>query len=310
MLCLVGEMDLLPFGVGHLFRSLFSFCSFCRKLVLFRSVDGTPGGSGFGLQTFTFCGGVYFGRQRLLRGFRLLRFIGVLFVPNGQFLQVVHRTVIDVEVDLAGDAVDHAHISVLPEFPLAVEAELLHIVVGNPEGIAIELGSAEISLLELQSGVDDGGRAEAPLHEVEPLEGFFSQGFGFEVAKFLNVQHGGEIAFFELHIVHEKARLSVARHAGREIMVGAADEAIFSRFAKVAQKFSIQMALPLGGLDEDKFHAGFPPNGGGGNLFPVDGALVVAHIESVNGVIGRQFGVAEDGSPAIAVRNDEKVIEE
>ena len=310
MLCLVGEMDLLPFGVGHLFRSLFSFCSFCRKLVLFRSVGGTPGGRGFGLQTFTFCGGVYFGRQRLLRSFRLLRFIGVLFVPNGQFSQVVHRTVVDVHVDLAVDAVDHTHISVLPEFPLAAVADLFHIVVSNPKGITVKLRCAEIALFELQSGVDNRERTEASFHEVEPFESFFSQGFRGEVAKFLNVQYGGEVAFFELHVVHEIARLSVARDIGGEIMVGAADEAIFSRFAKVAQKFSIQMAFPFGGLDEDKFHAGFPPNGGGRNLFPVDGALVVAHIKSVNGVIGRQFGVAEDGSPAIAVRNDEKVIEE
>ena len=198
----------------------------------------------------------------------------------------------------------------LPEFPLTVETELLHIVVGNPEGIAIELGSAEISLLELQSGVDDGGCAEASFHEVEPLEGFFSQRFGRLVADFLNVEHGGEVALLELDVVHEIARLSVARDVGREIVIGSTDEAVLSRFPEVALKISIQMAFSLGGFDEDKFHAGIVGNGGGGYLVPIDGALVVAHIDAVDAVVVRQFRLAEDGAPTIAVGGYEKVVEE
>ena len=198
----------------------------------------------------------------------------------------------------------------LPEFPLTVEPELLHIVVGNPEGIAIELRRAEISLLELQSGVDDGGRAEASFHEVEPLEGFFSQRFGRLVADFLNVEHGGEVALLELDVVHEIARLPVARDVGREIVIGSTDEAVLSRFPEVALKISIQMAFSLGGFDEDKFHAGIVGNGGGGHLVPIDGALVVAHIDAVDAVVVRQFCLAEDGAPTIAVGSYEKVVEE
>ena len=198
----------------------------------------------------------------------------------------------------------------LPEFPLTVEAELLHIVVGYPEGIAIELRGAEISLLELQSGVDDGGRAEASFHEVEPLEGFFSQCLGRLVADFLNVEHGGEVALLELDVVHEIARLSVARDVGREIVIGSTDEAVLSRFPEVALKFSIQMAFSLGGFDENKFHAGIVGYGGGGHLVPIDGALVVAHIDAVDAVVARQFCLAEDGAPTIAVGGNEKVVEE
>ena len=248
--------------------------------------------------------------RRLGRSFLFFWFVVVSVVANGQFLQVVHRTVIDVEVDLAGDAVDGAHVGVLPEFPLTVEAELLHIVVGNPEGIAIELRRAEISLLELQSGVDDGGRAEASFHEVEPLEGFFSQRFGRLVADFLNVEHGGEVALLELDVVHEIACLPVARDVGREIVIGSTDEAVLSRFPEVALKISIQMAFSLGGFDEDKFHAGIVGNGGGGYLVPIDGALVVAHIDAVDAVVVRQFRLAEDGAPTIAVGSYEKVVEE
>ena len=198
----------------------------------------------------------------------------------------------------------------LPEFPLTVEAELLHIVMGYPEGIAIELRRAEISLLELQSGVDDGGRAEASFHEVEPLEGFFSQRFGRLVADFLNVEHGGEVALLELDVVHEIARLPVARDVGREIVIGSTNEAVLSRFPEVALKISIQMAFSLGGFDEDKFHAGIVGNGGGGHLVPIDGALVVAHIDAVDAVVVRQFRLAEDGAPTIAVGSYEKVVEE
>ena len=89
-------------------------------------------------------------------------------------MQVVQRTVVDIEVDLAGDAVDAAFFGVLPKVPSAFVAELLHFVVGDPKRVAVELGGVEIVFFERQIGVDDGGRAEAFFHQFEPFEDFSS----------------------------------------------------------------------------------------------------------------------------------------
>ena len=65
-------------------------------------------------------------------------------------MQVVQRTVVDIEIDLAGDAVDAAFFGVLPEVPSAFVAELLHFVVSNPKRIAVELGGIEIVFLNVR----------------------------------------------------------------------------------------------------------------------------------------------------------------
>ena len=89
-------------------------------------------------------------------------------------MQVVQRTVVDIEVDRAGDAVDAAFFGVLPKVPCAFVAEFLHFVVGDPKRIAVELGGVEIVFFERQIGVDDGRRAEAFFHHLEPFEDFSS----------------------------------------------------------------------------------------------------------------------------------------
>ena len=104
--------------------------------------------------------------------------------------------------------------------------------------------------------------------------------------------------------------LQVARNAGREIMVGSADETVLLCFPEVVTKFPIQMAFSLRGFYEYELYACAVGIGGGGYFFPVDGALVVAHINTVNTVVGREFGLAEAGAPTMAVRRKDKVVEE
>ena len=43
-------------------------------------------------------------------------------VTDGEFTQVVHRTVVDIHIYLAAYAFDAADVGVLPELPLSVEA--------------------------------------------------------------------------------------------------------------------------------------------------------------------------------------------
>ena len=74
-------------------------------------------------------------------------------VADGEFTQVVHRTVVYIHIHLAAYAFDAADVGVLPELPLSVEARVLHVVVGDPEGIAPEFGCVEIGLFEFEAGV-------------------------------------------------------------------------------------------------------------------------------------------------------------
>jgi len=230
-------------------------------------------------------------------------------VADGEFTQVVHRTVVYIHVHLAANAFDAADVGVLPELPLSVEARVLHVIVGDPEGIALEFGRVEIGLFELEAGVDDRRRSVAPFGEAEPFESFFSQFFGSERSQFLNVEYGGEVSVFELDIVHEIAGLLVARHLGREIVVGAPHESILTGLAEIALKFAVEVTFSLSGFDKHKFDPCVARNGGGGHLFPIDVALVVADVEAVYGVAGRQFDISEQSVPATAVGGYDEAIE-
>ena len=93
-------------------------------------------------------------------------------------------------------------------------------------------------------------------------------------------------------------------------MVGSADETILLCLPEVVMKFPIQTAFSLRGFDEYELHACSVGIGGGGYFFPVDSALVVAHINAVNAVVGRKFGLAGAGAPTMAIRRKDKVVEE
>ena len=230
-------------------------------------------------------------------------------VADGEFTQVVHRAVVYIHIHLAAYAFDAADVGVLPELPLSVEAGVLHVVVGDPEGIAPEFGRVEIGLFELETGVDDRRRSVAPFGESEPFEGFFSQFFWGERSQFLNVEYGGEVSVFELDIVHEIAGLLVARHLGREIVVGTSHETVLTGLAEIALKFAVEVTFSFGGFDKHKFDPCVARNGGGGHLFPIDVALVVADVEAMYGVAGRQFDISEQSVPATAVGGYDEAIE-
>lgn len=113
------------------------------------------------------------------------------FVADGELLQVIDRAVVDVEVDIASDAIDLATIGELPKLPFAFVGELFHIVVGYPEMIAIKSFRVEIFLLKFQSSVDDGASVVVFLYDVKPFRHFAAQLLGGECAYGFDIKHWG-----------------------------------------------------------------------------------------------------------------------
>ena len=70
--------------------------------------------------------------------------VSLLVFCNGEFEEFFVGAVEDIDIYVAFDAVDLASVGVLPYFPLAFVGEFFHVVVGNPEGIAVELGCVEV----------------------------------------------------------------------------------------------------------------------------------------------------------------------
>lgn len=121
--------------------------------------------------------------------------------PDGEFFQIIVGTIINIEINVAFDARQSACIGVLPEFPFAFIFDLIHIIMSNPIGIIIEHGGAEIELFEFEIGVDDGLHVVFVFDDVQPREHVALKIFNAFVLWFvLNVEHGGQVSFFEVDL--------------------------------------------------------------------------------------------------------------
>ena len=69
-------------------------------------------------------------------------------IADGEFLHVIERAIVDVEVNISLYAGKPPYIGVLPEFPRPLVFHLVNIVVGYPIRIVVEYGSIEVFLLE------------------------------------------------------------------------------------------------------------------------------------------------------------------
>ena len=98
-------------------------------------------------------------------------------MPNGEFTQIVHRPIVDVQVYCCRYAFDTSEVGMLPELPFAFVAHFLGVVVGNPKGIAVKFLRVEMGDFEVQPCVNDGGSFFAQLSTGQP-------------PLLLNVQHG------------------------------------------------------------------------------------------------------------------------
>lgn len=210
--------------------------------------------------------------------------------------EIVHATVVDVEVHRSFDAVDAAEVCMLPESPRAFVVNLLDVVASNPERIAVELGSREEATFELQTGIDDRRHTIAVFYLFEPYKSFFAKLLRGEIAAFLDVKYGRHIACIEVHLMKVMLGLLHSRNGGREKMVSAAYKSIFAGVEEVVVEIFIEETLSLGGFDDDKRH-GFFVDFGIGNLLPIDFALVMADVNTMDAVALRIDNVSVESAP-------------
>ena len=71
-------------------------------------------------------------------------------------LQIIHRTIKDVQVHTPLYAWHYTIVGMLPKLPGALIRKHIDVVVGYPEGIGIKLWRVEITHPILIGGVDDG----------------------------------------------------------------------------------------------------------------------------------------------------------
>ena len=111
-------------------------------------------------------------------------------MPNGEFTQIVHRPIVDVQVYCCRYAFDTSEVRVLPELPFAFVAHFLGVVVGNPKGIAVKFLCVEMGDFEVQPCVNDRGSPIFLFQELQSLQSFFAQLSTGQLSLLLNVQHG------------------------------------------------------------------------------------------------------------------------
>jgi len=91
----------------------------------------------------------------------------------------------------------------LPEYPLALIAEFLLIIVGYPQGILVQGRRIQIVFLELVRSVDDGGNAIDALHYLKPCEYVLLELMEGFVASFLNVENRRQVALEQMYLMQE-----------------------------------------------------------------------------------------------------------
>lgn len=188
----------------------------------------------------------------------------------------------DVEVYVAFDSVDGAAVGVLPHHPLAFIAQALDVVVGNPQGVAVELGRVEVVGAELVGGVEYGCGAIVGFYVVHPCQHVLAQLGGGEVVAAFDVEYGAYVAWLELHYLAEVACLCHGVAAGGEEVVGSALYVVLTCLVEVLVEVFVDDADAFGGFDECEAHW-HSVYIGVAQAVPVDFVLIVAYVDASYG---------------------------
>ena len=198
----------------------------------------------------------------------------------------------------------------LPELPRTFVLNGVDVVVGYPIGVGVELRGAEVTLLELVVGIDDGLDAVVPFYNVEPLlHALLEVGIALPLGLVLYVEHGGQVALLELDVADEEARLVGSLRMDAVEVVGSARETVLTGLMEVVGKPLVDTRGSLGGLDHDEADGPMVYHAVVLQLLPVDFALMMADVDAVYLVALGIVHVAIERSPAKAEGANEDVIE-
>lgn len=225
--------------------------------------------------------------------------------------QVVIGPVVDIEVNMALDAGQLAHIGVLPELPAPLILYGVNIVVGYPVGVLVEDGVVQVAQLELIIGVDDGLYVVVFLNDVEPLQDRrLELSVCLVLRLVLHIEYGRQVAVLKLHLTEEVLSLTLGRRMHAIEMVGTTSETILAGLVEVLSEVLVGLGGAFGGLNHDKTDRTTIDLTFVLQFFPIDMPLVVGDVDTVNLVAFRIADIAVERTPAEAERTDKDVIEE
>lgn len=128
--------------------------------------------------------------------------IGIFVTAYCEFLEVIVRTVVDIEIYGTLDARQTACIGVLPEFPCTLVFYLGHIVVGYPVRIVFKDRRAEILLFKLIIGVKDGLYMILIFNNMQPCKNVLLKLFHTFISRFMfNIKHRWQVALLQMHLI-------------------------------------------------------------------------------------------------------------
>ena len=159
---------------------------------------------------------IYFSQQSPLHAHRSPLFWQGL---DEEHFQIVSGAIEHIAIHRATDAGELAAIGVLPEVPLDVLRWLGDIVVCHPEGVFFELLIRKHIAAETITAIYNRFHAIVLLHLPEPLEShvlnlLFVLARSKPFALVLDVEHGWQVALFEMCLTKEKLRLFLGRDIG------------------------------------------------------------------------------------------------
>ena len=95
-------------------------------------------------------------------------FLLIIIASYAELLELIITAVVNIEIYVAFNARQLAHIRMLPELPFALILNLVNIIVGYPVRIIIEDRRTQILLLEFIIGVDDRFNMILILYNMQP----------------------------------------------------------------------------------------------------------------------------------------------
>ena len=234
-----------------------------------------------------------------------------LLRTDSHLAQVVVRAVVDVEIDIALDAWQTAHIGVLPELPRALILERVDIVMSYPVRILVEHGIGQIARLKFKIGIYNRFYAIVLFYKAKPLEyGVLELLVGLVLGLMLNVEHGRKVAILKVDGLDEVIGLLVGRCVDTVEMVSTTGKAILASLIEVVAEVTVGLCGSLGGLDHYETDGTMVYLTVILKLVPIDAALMVGDVDAVDLVALGVADVAIQSAPTETKGAYKEIVEE
>ena len=177
--------------------------------------------------------------------------------------------------------------------------------------ILVEDGVVEIACLKFKIGIEDGLHPIVLLDKVKPLQDrSLELCISLILGLVLHIEHRGQIAILEFHRLDEMIGLLLCRSMNAVEMVGSAGKAILASLEEIIAEVLIGLGGTLRSLDHDKADGALVDAAVVLEVIPVNTALMVRDVDTVDLIAFRIVDGTIECSPAEAEGADKEIVEE